>query len=73
VLQRASAKNIPVVAIGGEVRLCRELERTGFKEIVSINDKGLPKEKAMQRSIAYENVKRMGSSIALRYVTPDKK
>ena len=69
VLQRASAKIIPVVAIGGEVRLCRELERTGFKEIVSINDKGLPKEKAMQRSIAYDNVKRAGESIALRYAT----
>jgi glycerate kinase len=73
ILRRASAQGIPVIAIGGEIDWCDELQESGFAEILSINTNGMPTKKAMQRSIAYENVKRMGSSIALRYVTPDKK
>jgi glycerate kinase len=73
ILRRASAQGIPVIAIGGKIDWCDELKESGFAEILSINTNGMPTKKAMQRSIAYENVKRMGSSIALRYVTPDKK
>jgi glycerate kinase len=73
ILHMASAQGIPVIAIGGKIDWCDELKESGFAEILSINTNGMPTKKAMQRSIAYENVKRMGSSIALRYVTPDKK
>jgi glycerate kinase len=73
ILRRASAQGIPVIAIGGKIDWCDELQESGFAEILSINTNGMPTKKAMQRSIAYENVKRMGSSIALRYVTSDKK
>ena len=73
ILRKASAQGIPVIAIGGKIEWCDELQESGFADIICINEEGQPTEKAMQRSIAYENVKRMGSSIALRYVTPDKK
>lgn len=61
-----SAQGIPVIAIGGKIGWCDELKESGFAEILSINTNGMPTEKAMQRSIAYANVKRTGAEIGHR-------
>jgi glycerate kinase len=66
ILRRASNQNIPVIAIGGQVEWCDELRQSGFADIICINEEGQPTEKAMQRSIAYENMKRTGTKIGQR-------
>lgn len=63
ILRRASAQGIPVIAIGGRVEWCDELRRSGFARIIEISSPDMPKEKAMQRSIAYENVRRAGQQL----------
>lgn len=63
ILRRATDKDIPVVAIGGRVEWCDELRRSGFARIIEVSDPDMPKEKAMQRSIAYDNVKRVGREV----------
>ena len=63
ILRRASAQGIPVIAIGGRVEWCDELRKSGFAEILEASSPDMPKEKAMQRSIAYENVRRAGQQL----------
>lgn len=63
ILRRASAQGIPVIAIGGRVEWCDELRKSGFAEILEASNPDMPKEKAMQRSIAYENMRRAGQQL----------
>lgn len=63
ILRRASAQGIPVIAIGGRVEWCDELRKSGFARIIEISSPDMPKEKAMQRSIAYENMRRAGQQL----------
>ena len=72
ILQRASAQGIDVVAIGGTVDWCEELEQSGFTSVMAVSDPEMPKEKAMQRSIAYENVKRAGHDVGCQYAIANK-
>lgn len=63
ILRRASAQGIPVIAIGGRVEWCDELRKSGFAKILEASSPDMPKEKAMQRSIAYENMRRAGQQL----------
>ena len=63
ILRRASAQGIPVIAIGGRVEWCDELRKSGFAKILEASNPDMPKEKAMQRSIAYENMRRTGQQL----------
>lgn len=63
ILRRASEQGIPVIAIGGRVEWCDELRKSGFAKILEASNPDMPKEKAMQRSIAYENMRRAGQQL----------
>ena len=63
VLDAATRRGIPVVAIGGSVESCAELAQSGFSSILSINDEGLPLHLAMRPDVACENVRRMGRQV----------
>lgn len=67
VLEAASRLGIPVVAIGGSVEWCKELEDSAFSSILSINEENLPLYLAMRPDVARENVRRMGRQIALSF------
>ncbi len=63
VLKRAKAKGIPVIAIGGSVEHCPELEALGFKQIAGITPAGMPLEVAMQPDVAARNLSATTASI----------
>ena len=48
------------LCLGGCIQWCRELQESGFREILSINPDNLPEALAMQHDIAMENVRRTG-------------
>ncbi len=56
VLRRAMRQGIPVIAIGGKVELCDELESMGFSGIYSVNEPSTPLEQAMQKDVAKERI-----------------
>ncbi len=57
VLKRAKKHGIPVIAIGGSVHMCPEVETLGFAVIESITTEGTPLEIAMNPSVAMENIR----------------
>lgn len=63
VLRRATEKGIPVIAIGGGVEPCKELDESGFSAIHSINTEGLPLSIAMQPEVTRENLRRMAEKL----------
>ncbi len=67
VLDAAARHDIPVIAIGGSVEQCPELEHSGFASILSINTGGLPLHLAMRPDVARENVKRTARKVLLEY------
>lgn len=58
VLHTATRLGIPVVAIGGGVRWCKELEDSNFATIVAATPEGMELQEAMRPEVAKENVKR---------------
>lgn len=58
VLQRAQPRQIPVVAIGGSVAMCESLMQSGFAAIVPIVAEPMSLAEAMQRDVAFDNVRR---------------
>ncbi len=56
VLRRAQAQGIPVMAIGGSVELCPEVEALGFSQMVGVTPGGMALETAMQPAVATENI-----------------
>lgn len=63
VLRRASALNVPVMAIAGRVELN---SNPGFKTIAAVTPDGCPDETAMNPQFAYENVRRTVSGLLAR-------
>jgi glycerate kinase len=63
VLKAATRRGIPVVAIGGSVERCPELEHSGFSSILSINEEGLPLHLAMRPEVAKEHVRQIGTRV----------
>jgi glycerate kinase len=64
VLRVAQSHNIPVIAIGGAVEMCEELERSAFVAILPVVAGPIALERAMHRDIAAANVERTACQIA---------
>ena len=67
VLAAAQRQNIPVIAIGGAVEWCDELQNSGFHAIECVTPEGMDKKEAMTPAIAKENVRDTARRIAQRY------
>lgn len=63
ILKAATRRGIPVIAIGGSVERCPELEHSGFSSILSINEEGLPLHLAMRPEVAKEHVRQIGTRV----------
>ena len=66
VLHTATRLGIPVVAIGGGVRWCKELEESNFAAIVGATPEGMDLQVAMRPEVAKENVRRATEQIVRR-------
>lgn len=64
VLRVAQSHNIPVIAIGGAVEMCEELEQSAFVAILPVVAGPIALERAMQRDVAAANVERTACQIA---------
>ena len=64
VLRVAQSHNIPVIAIGGAVEMCEELEQSAFVAILPVVAGPIALERAMQRDVAATNVERTACQIA---------
>ncbi len=56
VLRRAKAQGVPVVAIGGNVLECPEVERMGFDVVVGVTPDDMSLEQAMNPTVASRNI-----------------
>lgn len=56
ILARGVRAGIPVIALGGKVKMCRELEALGFSEICQVSDPSVPTEISMRKDIASANI-----------------
>lgn len=56
VLRRARSKGVPVIALGGRVEWCEELESSGFERIYEATPEGMPLDEAMQQKTAQQNI-----------------
>ncbi|MBR4850865.1 MAG: glycerate kinase [Tidjanibacter sp.] len=63
VLHTATRLGIPVVAIGGGVRWCKELEESNFVAIIAATPDGMELQEAMRPEVAKENVRRASEQI----------
>lgn len=64
VLRVARLHGVPVVAVGGAVKLCEELNRAGFAAVYAATPAGMPLAQAMESAVALENVRCCGSLVA---------
>ena len=58
ILRMASARNIPVIAIGGQVEEYEQLNRQGFLAVLSIQPRPVSLGKALEPAFAGENIRR---------------
>ncbi len=56
VLRRAKAQGIPVIAIGGSVQQCPEVEALGFETVVGVTPKNMTLQQAMIPNVAKRNI-----------------
>ncbi len=56
ILRHAKQREIPVIAIGGKVEHCPELQNIGLAGIYSINNPNTPLELAMQKEYAAKTI-----------------
>lgn len=68
VLAHAHPRGIPVVAVGGGVRLSAELEQCGFAEIVASTPSAMPLEEAMLPRVAQDNLAITGAEVAKKWL-----
>lgn len=64
VLNVATSKGIPAIAIGGAILECSELLNSGFAAIFPVVSGPIPLEKAMEYNVATQNVTRTAEQIA---------
>lgn len=69
VLRRASIKGVPVVALGGRVEWCEELENSGFERIYEATPEGMALEEAMQQKTAQQNICHAAMRIAREWLS----
>lgn len=63
ILQAATRRGIPTIAIGGSIDWCTELQESGFASILPINEEHLPLAIAMRPEVAKEHVRRTGIKV----------
>lgn len=64
VLDAARRKGIPVVAVGGSVEWCTQLNNTsGFASILSINSENLPLHLAMRPDVTRDNLRKVAKEV----------
>ena len=68
ILHRAKKHDIPVIAIGGIVEECAELDNCGFSSVICVNDSDIPLPLAMRHDIAFDNVRRCGIKVGLNAI-----
>lgn len=68
VLRRARSKGVPVIALGGRVEWCEELERSGFERIYEATPEGMPLDEAMQQKTAQQNICHAAMRIAREWL-----
>lgn len=68
VLRRARSKGVPIVAVGGRVEWCEELESSGFERIYEATPEGMPLEEAMQQKTAQQNICHAAMRIAREWL-----
>ncbi len=67
VLRRAKAQGIPVVAIGGSVQMCPEVETLGFETVVGVTPENMPLDQAMNPLVASRNIADAVSKVLFKY------
>jgi glycerate kinase len=68
VLRRASMRGVPVVALGGRVEWCEELENSGFERIYEATPEGMALDVAMQQKTAQQNICHAAMRIAREWL-----
>lgn len=68
VLRRARSKGVPVVAVGGRVEWCEELESSGFERIYEATPEGMALDEAMQQKTAQHNICHAAMRIAREWL-----
>lgn len=68
VLRRARSKGVPVVAVGGRVEWCEELDSSGFERIYEATPEGMPLDEAMQQTTAQQNICHAAMRIAREWL-----
>lgn len=58
ILKRASGKGVPVALVSGSVADREELEKTGFRPIISVSPEGMALREAMEPETAKANIRR---------------
>lgn len=68
VLRRARSKGVPVIAVGGRVEWCEELESSGFERIYEATPEGMALDEAMQQKTAQQNICHAAMRIAREWL-----
>jgi glycerate kinase len=69
VLRRAQLKGVPVVALGGRVEWCEELENSDFERIYEATPEGMALDVAMQQKTAQQNICHAAMRIAREWLS----
>lgn len=68
VLRCARSKGVPVIALGGRVEWCEELESSGFERIYEATPEGMALDEAMQQTTAQQNICHAAMRIAREWL-----
>lgn len=68
VLQRCLRRGVRVVAIGGKVVMCEELERCGFEEIIAATPPKTPLHEALECQVAKHNLFLAAQRVAQKWI-----
>ena len=69
VLRRAMLRGVPVMALGGRVEWCEELENSGFERIYEATPEGMALDVAMQQKTAQQNICHAAMRIAREWLS----
>ena len=67
ILRIAQELGKPVIAVGGAIAHCKELDNSAFEALYAITPEGMSLDEAMQSEVAKENLLRCAQRIAKDY------
>ena len=67
ILRIAQELGKPVIAVGGTIAHCKELDNSAFEALYAITPEGMSLDEAMQSEVAKENLRRCAQRIAKDY------